>query len=133
MNPTSADRARVANRHDTLPPRGRRALARVLPAGTALVACLVLGAAAAVDGQVAALVLALWVGVLVVAGLRLSAPAVRRRSDRRASASRRMHAARCPVLILADLNEAGEIGASRTLPVIASDAAIAVLDARPRG
>jgi hypothetical protein len=37
------------------------------------------------------------------------------------------------VLVLADLDENGGLGSTRTLPVVASEGAIAVLDARPRG
>jgi hypothetical protein len=133
-NPTSARRAPAADRdsaarHDA---ERRRILARVIPAGTALIACLLLAAAAAVDGRAAALVLALWVGVLVIAGIRLSEPAASRRKPR-VSTTLRMRAARRPVLMLAELDEQGQIGATRTLPVVASDAAIAVLDSRPRG
>ena len=132
-NPTSARRAPAADRDKTplSSAERRRIYARVLPAGAALIACLLLAAAAAVDGQAAALVLALWVGVLVIVGIRLSEPAARKRPAVRVA--RRLRAARRPVLVLADLDELGRLGASRTLPVVASDAAIAVLDARPRG
>jgi hypothetical protein len=131
-NPTSARRAAAADLDESARRRARRGpLARVLPAGVALVACLLLAAAAAVDGQAAALVLALWVGVLVIAGIRLSEPAGKRRPTPRLAV--RLGSARRPVLILAELSPVGELGSSRTLPVVASDAAIAVLDARPRG
>jgi hypothetical protein len=134
-NPTSARRAAAADLQDTMPARERRrVLARVLPAGALLIACLLLATAAAVDGRAAAMVLALWVGVLVCLGIRLSEPvAAKARAASRARVSLRLRAARRPVLVLAELDELGELGASRTLPIVASDAAIAVLDARPRG
>lgn len=126
-NPASTRRAPAAHRQDRSRERPRRLrLARLLPAGSALVACLVLAAAAAVDGRHAALVLALWVAVLVVMGLRLSEPAGRRRPAGTAIVRR-------PVLVLAKLSEDGELGATRTLPVVASPEAIATLDSRPRG
>lgn len=131
-NPTSARRLPAADLDESLRASARRRpLARALPAVSAIIACVLLAAAAAVDGQAAALVLALWVGVLVVVGIRLSEPAGNRRA--RSRPALRMRAARRPVLMLADFNELGEIGAPRTLPVVASDAAIAVIDARPRG
>jgi hypothetical protein len=129
-NPTSARGAPAVRRSDTSRDRARRRqLARVLPAGIAVSACVLLAAAAAVDGQAAALVLALWVGLLVVVGLRLSEPPAKpkRSSGLRARGNRR------PVLVLSELDENGELGATRTLPVVASDVAIAVLDSRPRG
>jgi len=130
-NPTRARRAPAADRPDTLRSRSRRRLrlARALPVGAAAIACLLLAAAAAVDGQAAALVLALWVGLLVVVGLRLSEPPA---ASRKATALR-LRASRRPVLVLAELDENGGLGSTRTLPVVASDAAIAVLDSRPRG
>ena len=132
-NPTSARRATAADRHPAAQTTSRRRiLARVLPAGVALVACLLLAAAAAADGQAAALVLALWVAVLVIVGIRLSEPAKPSKASR-ISTTLRMRAARRPVLVLAELDECGRVGPARTLPVVASDAAIAVLDARPRG
>ena len=132
-NPTSARRAPAADRNtDVLSAaERRRVLARVLPAGAALIVCLLLAAAAAVDGQAAALVLALWVGVLVIAGIRLSEPSARPR--RPFAGKLRLRPARRPILVLADLDEAGQIGTTRSLPVVASANAIAVLDARPRG
>lgn len=96
-------------------------------------ACVLLAAAAAVDGQAAALVLALWVGLLVVVGLRLSEPPAARRAPQRLAAGLLPRTNRRPVLMIAELDENGDLGATRTLPVIASDAAIAVLDSRPRG
>jgi hypothetical protein len=108
-------------------------------------ACLLLAAAAAVDGQAAALVLALWVGALVVLGLRLSEPPgdraprpgperpARPRPAALVPAALRLRTNRRPVLVLADLDENGDLGSSKTLPVVASEAAIAVLDSRPRG
>lgn len=129
-NPTSARRAPAADRPTaSRTSTRRRRLARALPAGAGMIACLLLAAAAAVDGQAAALVLALWVGLLVVIGLRLSEPPARSRP-----AGLRLRAtSRRPVLVLSDLDENGGLGATRTLPVIASEAAIAVLDSRPRG
>src|SRR3954454_7532746 len=137
-NPTSARRAPAAARSDmSLSRARRRRLARALPAGVALIACLLLAAAAAVDGQAAAVVLALWVAVLVVVGLRLSEPPARVSSRPRPSAlvpaALRLRTNRRPVLMLAELDEHGGLGSTRTLPVVASEAAIAVLDSRPRG
>jgi len=142
-NPTSARRAPAADRADTSLIRARRRrIARAIPAGVGLAACLLLAAAAAADGQAAAAVLALWVGVLVIVGLRLSEPPANRPA--RASRPRprpaalvpaglRLRTNRRPVLVLADLDENGDLGSTRTLPVVASEAAIAVLDSRPRG
>ena len=127
-NPASARRAPAPESSVavTTKPRRRR-IARALPVGTALAACLLLAASAAVDGRAAALVLAIWVAALVVVGMRLSEPPKKR------SASRSSKIVRCPVLVLAELSEEGEIGPTMTLPVVASPEAIAVLDARPRG
>jgi hypothetical protein len=127
-NPTSARRAPAAERTNTFRSRARRRrVARALPVGGAIIACLLLAAAAAVDGQAAALVLALWVGLLVVVGLRMSEPPAHRPAALRLRTSRR------PVLVIAELDENGGLGSTRTLPVVASDAAIATLDSRPRG
>jgi len=131
-NPTSARRAPAADRSDTSLTRTRRLrLARALPAGIGVSACLLLAAAAAVDGQAAALVLALWVGLLVVVGLRLSEPPAQ--ASGRIPAPRRLRTNRRPVLVLAELDENGDLGATQTLPVVASEAAITMLDSRPRG
>jgi hypothetical protein len=135
-NPTSARRAAAAEQTTTSRTRTRRRnLARLLPAGIGIGACLLLVAAAAVDGQAAALVLAVWVAILVVLGLRLSEPPVKRSAlpAARVPAALRLRTNRRPVLVLADLDENGGLGSSRTLPVVASEAAIAVLDSRPRG
>jgi hypothetical protein len=140
-NPTSARRAPAADRADTSLIRARRRrIARAIPAGVGLAACLLLAAAAAADGQAAAAVLALWVGVLVIVGLRLSEPpanrparASRPRPAALGPAGLRLRTNRRPVLVLADLDENGDLGSTRTLPVVASEAAIAVLDSRPRG
>ena len=134
-NPTSARRAPAVDSPHTSRTRSRRStLARMLPAGAALAACLLLAAAAAVDGQAAALVLALWVGILVVVGLRMSEPPLRKaRSSARVSAGLRLRTNRRPVLVLADLDENGGLGSTRTLPVVLSEASIAILDSRPRG
>ena len=133
-NPTRARRASAAD----LPTASRspfrhRRIARALPAGVAIAACLLLAAAAAVDGQAAALVLALWVGLLVVVGLRLSEPPAVRRASPRMPVPGRLRHNRRPVLVLAELDENGGLGATRTLPVVLSDASIAMLDSRPRG
>jgi len=139
-NPTSARRAPAADRPETSLIRRRRRLARAIPAGVGLAACLLLAAAAAADGQAAPVVLALWVGVLVVVGLRLSEPpanrparASRARPHALVPAGLRLRTNRRPVLVLAELDEHGDLGSTRTLPVVASEAAIAVLDSRPRG
>ena len=140
-NPTRARRAPAADGADTSLIRARRRrIARAIPAGVGLAACLLLAAAAAVDGQAAAAVLALWVGVLVIVGLRLSEPpanrparASRPRPAALVPAGLRLRTNRRPVLVLADLDENGDLGSTRTLPVVASEAAIAVLDSRPRG
>ena len=127
-NPTSARRAPAADRSTASRARARhRRLTRVIPAGVAVLACLLLAAAAAVDGQAAALVLALWVGLLVVVGLRLSEPPAPHVSSSLRRTNRR------PVLVLSELDENGDLGATRTLPVVPSETAIAVLDSRPRG
>jgi hypothetical protein len=128
-NPISARGAPAAALADTSRSRSRRSrIARVLPAGAAVSGCLLLAAAAAVDGQAAALVLALWVGLLVVIGLRLSEPPATRKAT-----GLRLRPNRRPVLVLSELDENGGLGTTRTLPVVASEAAIAVLDSRPRG
>lgn len=133
MHPTSAHRAPQRNRPDTPGPDVRRgALARALRAGTVLFAGLVLAVAAWVDGHAAAAVLAVWVAVLAGVGLRISKPSARPASAL-VPAPLRPGAARRPVLILAELNGVGELGTARTFPVVASDAAIAVIDSRPRG
>jgi hypothetical protein len=135
-NPTSARRAPAADRPDTSLARSRRRrIVRAIPAGIGVMACLLLAAAAAVDGQVAALVLALWVGALVIVGLRLSEPPAARQAHARGRvpAALRLRTNRRPVLVLAELDEHGDLGPTRTLPVVASDAAIAVLDSRPTG
>ena len=131
-NPTSARRAAAADTHRSARPRAPRSpLARVLPAGIAIIACLLLAAVAAADGQAAALVLSLWVGVLVIAGIRLSEPSGSPRRARRIKLP--LRATRRPVLVLAELSAVGEIGSEQSLPVVRSDAAIAVLKSRPRG
>src|SRR4051812_34480216 len=116
-NPTSASRAPAAARSDTSLSRARRRrLVRAIPAGVGLMACLLLAAAAAVDGQAAAVVLALWVGVLVVVGLRLSEPPasrparpVRPRPSALVPAGLRLRTNRRPVLVLAELDEHGDL------------------------
>ena len=140
-NPASARRAPAADRPTASLTRSRRRrIARAIPAGVAVMACLLLAAAAAADGQAAALVLALWVALLVVVGLRLSEPpasrpkrAARPRPAALVPAALRLRTNRRPVLVLAELDENGGLGSTQTLPVVASEAAIAVLDSRPRG
>ena len=109
----------------TATPR-RRWIARALPAGTALIACVLLATAAAADGRAAALILAVWVAALVVVGMRLSAPS-------REPVAPPAPIVRRPVLVLSKLSQDGSLGATQTLPVVASPAAIAVLDSRPCG
>lgn len=126
-NPASARRAPAPDTPRTrTPTHPRRRIARALPVGTVLIACVLLAAAAAVDGRAAALILAVWVAALVVVGVRLSEP----RLPPRTGGSRIV---RRPVLVLAELSGDGELGASATLPVVASPEAIAVLDSRPTG
>jgi hypothetical protein len=95
-------------------------MARLLPVGVCLGACVLLVAAASVDGGVAVLVLAVWVALLVVVGLRLTSPGVETPAPR-------------PELLLAELDEDGEIGEVMTLPVVATPSAAYALHARPRG
>ena len=120
-NPASTRNAPSGDR-TTMPRRRtrRRKIARMLPIGVSLVACLLLATAAAADGAVAVLVLAAWVAVLVMVGLRLTA------ADVEAPAPR-------PELLLAELDEDGEIGEVSALPVVATPSAAYVLHARPRG
>src|SRR3954447_10239915 len=98
----------------------RRTMARLLPVGVCLAACVLLAAAAAVDGGVAVLVLAVWVALLVVLGLRLTMPAVEAPAPR-------------PGLLLAELHEDGEVGDVTALPVVSTPSAAYALHARPRG
>ena len=98
----------------------RRALARALPVGSCLAACLLLAAAAAADGRAAVLVLAVWVALLVVVGMWLTVPRGGRAPQR-------------PVLVIAELDEDGEVGPTHHLPLVATPAAAAVLRSRPRG
>jgi hypothetical protein len=78
---------------------------------------LLLGAAAAVDGQLGVTLLAIWVGVLATLGWRSSAPARPRRVK----------------LVIGDLSCHGEVGEPRALAVVPSKRAAKVLRARPRG
>jgi hypothetical protein len=133
INPTSARRAPAAERPTASRTRTRLRIARAIPAAIGLLACLLLATAAAADGQAAAVVLALWVGILVVVGLRLSEPPESRRPAPKMPAALRLRTNRRPVLVIAELDENGDLGQTRTLPVVASEAAIAVLDSRPRG
>jgi hypothetical protein len=88
--------------------------------GSGLIACLLLGAAAAVDGRAAALVLVAWVALLIVVGMRLTASGHRR-------------TARPPELTLAALDEDGGIGQPQVLRLVETPAASAVVRMRPRG
>jgi hypothetical protein len=120
-NPTSTSRAsRWAGTTSNRARGRRRGIARALPVGTCLAACLMLAAAAAVDGQAAALVLAAWVGLLIVAGMKMTVP-------------RRTRSPRRPVLVLAEFDDDGELGDARPLPLVRTRAAQAVLRSRPRG
>jgi hypothetical protein len=120
-NPTSTSRAPTRAGTTTTRDRSRRrGIARALPIGACLAACLLLAAAAVADGQAAPLVLAGWVALLVVAGLWMTVP-------RGPSVPRR------PMLTLAEFDEDGQVGESRALPVQPTRAALRVLQARPRG
>ena len=131
-NPTSAHRAPAVGRSHTFRTRARRSrIAHAVPAGLGVLACLLLGAVAAADGQVAALVLAVWVALLVVVGVRLSEPPASRPGG--VPSAWHLRTNRSPVLVRADRDENGGLGVSRTLPVVATATAVAVLDARPRG
>lgn len=126
-NPASTRRVPASDPQPRPRVKSRRLrMARALPVGAALAACLLLAVAAAADAQVTALVLALWVGVLAVVGLRVSRPAA-------SPAPAATGIVRRPVLVLAELRRDGQLGATCTLPVVASPEAIAVLDSRPRG
>jgi hypothetical protein len=98
----------------------RRTIARLLPVGVSLVACVLLATAAAASGAVAVVVLAAWVALLVMVGLRLTATEVEAAAPR-------------PELLLAELDEDGEIGDVTALPVVATPSAAYALHARPRG
>jgi hypothetical protein len=114
--PLPADRSRA--------PRAqvrRRRLARLMPAASCILACLLLTVAATVDGAAAALVLGGWLVLLLIVGLRLTAP-------RRAATS-----VKRPVLVIAALDERGDVGDAQMLPVVATAAATATLRNRPRG
>jgi hypothetical protein len=79
---------------------------------------LLLGAAAAVDGQLGVTLLAIWIGML--AGFRF-----------RTATRPRLRPVR---LVLGELTAEGEVvGESRILPVVASRRAARVLRSRPRG
>ena len=120
-NPGSTTRAPARAGAQTDAARAqRRRMARALPLGSALAACLLLGAAAAVDGGAAILVLAGWVVLLAVAGVWLTTP----RDDRPAG---------LPELVLADIDEDGELGEARHVRLLQSPAAALVLSTRPRG
>ena len=100
------------------PRRPRSRFARQLPIGTCVIVCLLLGAAAAAHGQVAAMVLACWVAGLAVGGAWLL---TRTRAPRNVS------------LTIADLTLDGTVQGSRTLAVVPSRTAANVLRNRPRG
>src|SRR4051812_31786332 len=96
-NPASTRNVPRDDRTPTPRRRTRRGtMARLLPVGVSLGACVLLAAAAAVDGGVAVLVLAVWVALLVVIGLRLTTPQVEAPAPR-------------PELLLAELHEDGEV------------------------
>jgi hypothetical protein len=114
-NAPSGDQTTIPRRRTS-----RRTIARLLPVGVCLTACALLGAAAAAEGALAVLVLAAWVAVLVMVGLRLTAP------QREPPAPR-------PELLLAGLDGDGEIGDVTALPVVATPSAAYALHARPRG
>jgi hypothetical protein len=78
---------------------------------------LLLGAAAAIDGQLGVTLLAIWVGVLATLGWRTSAP----------SRPRRVR------LVIGELTSDGAVGEPRTLAVVPSRRAAKVLRSRPRG
>jgi multisubunit Na+/H+ antiporter MnhB subunit len=120
-NPASTRNAPRRDRTTTSGRRTRRrTLARLLPVGVCLGACVLLSAAAAVDGGVAALVLAAWVALLVAVGLRLTTVEVDVPAPR-------------PELLLAEFDDDGEIGEATARPVVATPSAAYVLHARPRG
>ena len=78
---------------------------------------LLLGAAAAVDGELGVTLLAIWVGVFATLGWRTSAPTRPRRVR----------------LVIGELTVHGEVGEPRTLAVVPSRRAAKVLRSRPRG
>jgi hypothetical protein len=119
-NPASTRSAPQPDSTEQPSRRARRGFARALPAGSCLVACLLLGSAAAVDGGAAALVLAGWVALLVVVGMRLTTTG----RDRQA---------RRPELILAPLDHGGEVGEPHVVRLVATRAALGVVRGRPRG
>jgi hypothetical protein len=98
-------------------PDARRARRRRPLFGLCVVVALLLGTAAAVDGQLGVTLLACWVGLLVGVGWRISRPARPRRAW----------------LVLGELTLDGEVGTTRRLPVVASRRAARVLRSRPRG
>ncbi|MEA2480799.1 MAG: hypothetical protein QOJ07_2721 [Thermoleophilaceae bacterium] len=96
----------------------RRRLARRMPLAVALVTCVLLACAAAVNGEIEAAVLAAWVAGVAVLGWRGTRP---RRSRR-------------VTLVLGTLTVAGEVeGGGDVLHVVPSRRAVRVLRARPRG
>ena len=120
-NPAGTDRAPARTTTRTTHTRAQhRALARALPVGSCLAACLLLAAAAAVDGRGAALVLAVWVALLVVVGMWMTVPRSGRAPQR-------------PILVIAALDEDGDLGPTRRQPHVATPAAASVLRSRPRG
>jgi hypothetical protein len=85
--------------------------------GICVVVALLLGAAAAVDGQLGITLLAVWIGVLATLGWRTSAPSRPRRVK----------------LVIGALSCDGEIGEPRSLAVVPSKRAARILRSRPRG
>jgi hypothetical protein len=121
MNPPSTHHAPAADQIPAPRTRVRRVwLARVAPLVSCLLACLLLGAAAAADGHATAFVLAVWMGLLVLVGMRLTS----NRPDRQV---------RPPELVLATMGGDGEFGEARVHALVPTRAAIAVLRSRPRG
>ena len=120
-NPASTTRVPArAGAHTHAARAQRRRMARALPLGSGFAACLLIGAAAAVDGGAAILVLAGWVVLLAIAGVWLTMPREGRPSGR-------------AELFLADLDEDGGLGEPRHLRLVQSPAAALVVSTRPRG
>jgi hypothetical protein len=98
--------------------RARRSrLARSLPVGTCVVAALMLGTAAAVNGQFAAVLLAGWVALLAAGGWYACHP----------------RAPRKVTLTVADLTVDGDVGMPRPLAIKPTRSAARVMRQRPRG
>jgi hypothetical protein len=100
-----------------LTPSARRSRRRRPLLGLCFAVALLLGAAAAIDGELGVTLLAVWIGVLATLGWRTSAPARTRRVR----------------LVVGDLTVEGEVGEPRSLAVVPSTRAARVLRSRPRG